>query len=82
MFVTRHVVEQLNPLEMAVVLFADLYLKSIKVALEGNGLIDFKLAEKKRGYVRAIGFHDLSREISPVWLLILTRLARIFLKSL
>jgi hypothetical protein len=82
MFVTRHIVEQFNPLEMAVVLFADLYLQAIKVALEGNGLVDFKLAEKKRGYVRAIGFHELSRDISQMRPLILTRLARISLKSL
>jgi hypothetical protein len=67
---------------MAVVLFADLYLQAIKVALEGHGLIDFKLAEKKRRYVRAICFHHLSREISQIRPLILTRLARISLKSL
>jgi hypothetical protein len=62
-FVTRHVIKQLNPLEMAVVFFAYLYFQTVKVALEGDGLIDFELAEEERGYAGAIGFHDISREI-------------------
>jgi len=82
MFATRHVVKQFDPLEMTVVLFAYLHLKPIKMALEGDSLIDIKLAEEKRGYAGALCIHDVSREIPQVRPLILTRLARSFLKAL
>jgi hypothetical protein len=43
-----------------VILFAYLDFKSIKMTLEGNSLIDLELAEEKRGYGWAVGFHDIS----------------------
>ena len=59
--VARHLFEQFNPLQMTVILFAYLDLKSIEMALEGNRLVDFEFAEEKRGYGGGVGFHAVSR---------------------
>ena len=45
--VAGDLVEQLNPLQLAVVLPADFDFKAIQVALEGDRLIDFELAEEE-----------------------------------